>query len=230
MGLGLWRKKRGQCQHAALGNRYTICRFVRLPASRSRAGETRKIADPGTARLFVPGGFSMKRTFVLAGFLATSLCLWLAGASLAEDRLSQKDKNFLKEAASGGQFEVKLGKIAEEQATSPEVKKFGELMVKDHTALNKLLTDLADSKGLDIPKKMNKKDQEEFEKLSKLNGADFDSRYMKLMVADHVNDVSKFEEMANGASDPDVRAFANKALPVLKDHLQRARQLANRFR
>lgn len=173
----------------------------------------------------------MKRTLIAAAFVAAGLSLWLARTSTAQqDRLSEKDKQFLMEAASGGMFEVKIGKVAEDQATNPEVKKFGELMVRDHTELNKLLTDLVQSKGLNIPKKMNEKDQEDFEKLSKRNGADFDVQYVKHMVADHVNDLSKFEAEAAEGQDPDVRAFANKAIPVLRDHLQRARALANTIR
>jgi putative membrane protein len=175
----------------------------------------------------------MKRSLPLAAFLAAALGLWLVGTSVAQrnrNQLSDKDKEFLMEGASGGMLEVKLGKTAEEQATDPAVKKFGRLMVTDHTELNKLLENLAESKGVTIPKKMNKKDQQQFEKLSKLNGADFDSQYVKLMVADHVTDVSKFEDVAVSANDPDVRAFANKALPVLKDHLARARELATRIR
>jgi len=188
-------------------------------------------------------GFYMKRTLAFAAIIAAGLSLWIAGTAIAQreqrrernrvpnqNRLSEKDKEFMLEAASGGMLEVKLGKIAEDQVASPAVKKFGALMVRDHTDLNKQLMDLAERKGVNIPKKMNEKDQAEFEKLSKLNGADFDATYIKRMVADHVHDVSAFETEANDGQDPDVRAFANKALPTLRDHLERARELATRIR
>ena len=41
--------------------------------------------------------------------------------------------NFAVEAANGGMMEVELGKVAQENASSPRVKAFGAMMVKDHT-------------------------------------------------------------------------------------------------
>lgn len=181
----------------------------------------------------------MRHAVSWAVCFAAGISLCLAGTALAQrhkaaqqnqSQLTDKDKDFLMEAASGGMLEVKLGKVAEDQASTPAVKKFGELMVRDHTELNKQLMDLASNKGVTIPKKMNEKDQTQFEKLSKLNGADFNAAYIKRMVADHVQDVSVFEKQANDAHDPDVRAFANKALPTLRDHLERARELATKTR
>ena len=63
----------------------------------------------------------------------------LAGATRAEttptgegSSLSAKDKIFMKKAAKGGMMEVAMGRVAEENATDSEVKKFGARMVKDH--------------------------------------------------------------------------------------------------
>jgi len=77
---------------------------------------------------------------------------------------------------------------------------------------------------------LNKKDKEALEKLSKLHGREFDGHYVKTMVADDVGDIASFDEEAHQGQDPDVRAFANKALPTLRDHLQRARVLSDRAR
>ncbi|MBI3653058.1 MAG: DUF4142 domain-containing protein [Acidobacteria bacterium] len=61
------------------------------------------------------------------------------------------------------------------------------------------------------------------EKLAKLSGADFDREYMKYMVEDHVKDVAMFEKEAKTGKDADIKAFAEKTLPTLKEHLQMAR-------
>jgi len=50
-------------------------------------------------------------------------------------------------------------------------------------------------------------------------GADFDREYVEEMVDDHEEDVAAFEKQAQSATDPDVKAFAAKTLPVLKKHL-----------
>jgi predicted outer membrane protein len=53
-------------------------------------------------------------------------------------RLGSADKAFIKDAAKGGMMEVALGRVAEENATDSEVKKFGERMVKDHSKRMKI--------------------------------------------------------------------------------------------
>jgi putative membrane protein len=49
---------------------------------------------------------------------------------------------------------------------------------------------------------------------------------MRSMVSDHKEDVSKFQSEANKARDPDVKQFASKTLPTLKEHLQLAESTA----
>ena len=68
-------------------------------------------------------------------------------------------------------------------------------------------------------------EQKRADKLSKLSGADFDRAYMKDMVEDHVKDVAMFEKEAKNGKDADVKAFADKTLPTLREHLQMARDV-----
>src|SRR5690348_16625868 len=49
-------------------------------------------------------------------------------------KLSKKDKSFAEEAAMGGMAEVELGKLAQQNAQSDDVKQFGARMVQDHGA------------------------------------------------------------------------------------------------
>jgi len=62
-------------------------------------------------------------------------------------------------------------------------------------------------------------------KLSALSGAEFDREYGKMMLSDHRKDVSEFEKQSTRATDPDLKAFATKTLPTLKEHLQMAESL-----
>ncbi|MBE5319945.1 DUF4142 domain-containing protein [Pedobacter sp. MR2016-19] len=63
------------------------------------------------------------------------------------------------------------------------------------------------------------------EKLNNLSGASFDKAYVGMIVADHQNAVSLFER-ATQSTDPAVKAYANKYLPVLKKHLKQIQALA----
>ena len=63
--------------------------------------------------------------------------------------------------------------------------------------------------------------------LGTADGADFDKRYMESMgLQAHRDTVALFEKGARDARDPDVKAFAQKTLPKLKQHLEMAQQVA----
>jgi putative membrane protein len=132
------------------------------------------------------------------------------------------DSSFVTKAAQGGMAEVKLGNLARDKAESPDVKKFGETMVADHTRANDELKHLAASKGITLPTGIDSKDQATYDRLSKLSGAAFDKAYMRDMVADHKTDISEFKREADRGADADLKAFASKTLPTLEHHLQMA--------
>ena len=58
-----------------------------------------------------------------------------------------------------------------------------------------------------------------------MKGEDFDRAYSKMMLNDHVKDVSEFEKQSTKGADPDIKAFAGKTLPTLQQHLELARAL-----
>jgi putative membrane protein len=128
-------------------------------------------------------------------------------------------ENFVTEAAEGGMAEVEMGKIAVKNAQDAEVKKFGQMMVDDHTKANQELKALATKKSIKVPDDVGSH-KSTVEKLSSLKGADFDKEYVNEMVNDHKKDVDEFEKQATTATDPEIKAFAAKTLPVLKKHLE----------
>jgi putative membrane protein len=136
--------------------------------------------------------------------------------------LSHGDREFVEEAAKGGMAEVELAKIAQERASSPEVKQFAQRMEQDHSKANEQLRMLAQSKGVTMPAGPKATENHEASKLSKLQGPDFDRAYMDHMVKDHEKDVKEFNKMAKNAKDPDVKAFAQQTAPTLEEHLQLA--------
>lgn len=148
-----------------------------------------------------------------------------AANRLPNEPLANEDTAFLREAASGGMMEVKLGQLAGERAANADVRRFAERMVNDHTNINRDLTTFAERKGVSIPKEMNKEHQATLDKFKDLRGADFDRTYMKTMVKDHEDDAKAFEKQAKDAKDPDLKALASRVLPFVKNHLTMAREV-----
>jgi putative membrane protein len=135
------------------------------------------------------------------------------------------DKKFVKDAALGGMTEVELGKLAAEKGSSEAVKQFGQKMVDDHSKANEELKQVASNEKMDIPDSLDSKHKSRIDKLSKLSGSDFDKAYLKDQVKDHQQDVSEFQSEAQGGTDPNVKQFAVKTLPVLQDHLSMVKDL-----
>jgi len=132
------------------------------------------------------------------------------------------DQTFVTEAVQAGMAEVELGKLAEERASSDQVKSFGQRMVTDHSKANDELKTITQSKNITLPTDLNPHDQALYDRLSKLSGTAFDRAYMEAMVTDHKEDVNEFQRESTAATDPDIRSFAAKTLPTLEEHLKMA--------
>src|SRR5262249_35844689 len=137
--------------------------------------------------------------------------------------IASSDSSFLRKAAEGGIAEVALGNLAKEKASDPAVKEFAQKMIDDHSKANVELKAVASQKGVAVPAGADSKSKKELDKLSKLSGSEFDRAYMKLMVSDHQKDVAEFNKEVQSATDSDVKAFVEKTLPTLQQHLQMAR-------
>jgi putative membrane protein len=138
------------------------------------------------------------------------------------DPLTRGDRKFIEEAAQGGMAEVEHGKLAAQRATHPQVKQFAERMVADHTKAHDELKTIAGARGVTPPTTVERKHHRQMEKLGKLQAADFDHEYMKQMVDDHKKTVALFEKQAKSGKDGDLKSFAIKTLPTLKEHLAQA--------
>lgn len=145
-----------------------------------------------------------------------------AGAS---GSASMSDRAFVKEAAQGGMAEVKLGQLAQDRASNQMVKSFGERMVVEHATANDKLKEAASKASVQLPSDMSAKDKALYDRLSKLNGAEFDKAYAKAMVEDHTKDVSDFQREARSGRDQDIKMFAQRALPTLEEHLNHAKEM-----
>jgi len=157
-------------------------------------------------------------------FLAAFLALLAAGTTTAFAQ-NQKDDMFVKKAQSGGNKEVRLGQLASERAVAPQVKAYGEMMVKDHQAAQGELSQLLQQKDYRLPDNENKDADKSYEKLSKCPAGDFDENYMNEMVKDHEKVVALFEKEAEKGDDPEIRQWAKGKLPVLQQHLKNAQNI-----
>jgi putative membrane protein len=143
-----------------------------------------------------------------------------------DESLSRGDRKFLQDAAEGGMFEVQVAQLAASKATDPAVKDFANKLVQDHQQANNELVQLANAKHVELPAAPSRGKRHALAKLGKMNGAEFDRNFVKEVgLKDHEKDIKKFEKAADKVKDPDVKAWAQKTLPHLREHYALAQKL-----
>ena len=167
----------------------------------------------------------------------------------ATTAIAAADAEFIKRAAEGGMKEVEVGKLAQTRASDSTVKAFAERMVKDHGMGNDELMSLAKSKGVALPPVTTTTDATlkpdpsapgtrepsargtsgAGDPFAGLKGAEFDRAYMNQMVGDHEKTVQLFEQEATSGQDPEVKAWAAKKLPTVREHLAQATSIRDRL-
>jgi putative membrane protein len=191
-----------------------------------------------------------QRWMPAAGRMATRW-LWAAAAlsllpaaSPAQDRMAEASRSVaqageLKGSAhtlwklhQANQMEIKMGDQAKSNARSPAVKKYGELMVTDHTAADAKVTAWAKKLNVDLDQPAPASDKAEMDEgqsqmdaLRSTQGADFDAKFIKTMVDDHKKVIALVTSARAEAAQKDIRPLLDELLPKLRHHLQLALQL-----
>ena len=137
------------------------------------------------------------------------------------DARVKDDNDFVHDVALMNLAEIELSRMALDKATNPDVKAFAQRLVQDHTAVNTELTALAKSKDLKIPASAKPAQAA----LAKLSGPAFDKAFVALMVKEHEAAIALFEGESRDGRDAEVKEWAAKQLPALREHLTQAKSL-----
>lgn len=160
--------------------------------------------------------------------LAAALGAALPFVAIAQDTpqgAPTADAAFVKEASAAGLAEVALGQMGASQGSTDQVKTFGQQMVTDHEKANNELKGIADTKGLQVSTSPSSKDEAASKAIGAKSGAAFDQAFGQKMLMDHRKAVALFAKESTSGKDPELKAFATKTLPTLKQHLDMAMKL-----
>jgi len=157
-----------------------------------------------------------------------SAAVGVAGVTKAGEttgQLTEGDAKFARTAMGSGMAEVRMGQLIMEGAQSSALRDFGQRIVKDHTKANQELIRLAASKGVPAPSTADEKHEKMLTELSKLKGAEFDKTAIHHAVTDHQEAIELFQNASQTLQNNELKAFAQRTLPTLKEHLQLAKGL-----
>ena len=135
--------------------------------------------------------------------------------------------DFVQKAAMSDMYEVEAGKIATQKGQTAPVKGFAEMMVDAHSKTTEELKGIIASEkiNVDLPTKLDAKHQKLIDDLNAASSADFDSTYAKQQVDGHQEAVDLFDSYAKKGNNAALKAFAQKTLPVIQQHLDAAKKL-----
>lgn len=152
----------------------------------------------------------------------------LLSAGIAAAAGAPSDAQIAHIAVTANQIDVDAGKLALTKTQNAEVKKFAELMVKDHSGVNEKAGALASKLKLtpednDTSKSLKKGADEATAKLKGLSGAEFDKAYVANEVTYHAAVLGAIDTvLIPNAKNAELKKLLETVRPVIAAHLAHA--------
>jgi len=137
--------------------------------------------------------------------------------------VSDDDKTFLDGVKTAGSLEISMAKLAQ-QSSNPKIKSFADMMIRDHTQMDKEVEALATESQVVLRTDFDNDQLKEIDMMKGLKGAAFDQHYKDMMVKSHAKTVELFKSGMD-TRDEKVKNFATKSLAVIESHHQAAQKL-----
>ena len=180
----------------------------------------------------------MKKSILAAGFLAVFGVGGLpaqaqthpaqVGVAVGEPG-KQTGPNFVKTLMMADKYAIAAGKLAVKDAHDPAVRALAHDMVADHRkkmkALKKIYDRILPGKTPTPPPAFDPPHQRLYHKLQ-ASGAAFDRVYIAQQVDDHQKALDFAKGYADHGKNPKLRAYAQKRVPEIADHLARLQNLS----
>ncbi|GGP27104.1 DUF4142 domain-containing protein [Silvimonas amylolytica] len=147
-------------------------------------------------------------------------------AANAPSRRSIPDAGFVKEASRAKEEDIAAARLALQHTRTPAVQRFARHVIREQSAAGHQLEIIAPP-SIDRAARTQASQEDDLASLHGLRGKAFDKAYIHMQVAANEQAVQLFQTEARSGQDPDLKTFAARTLPMLQQHLQSARQLAD---
>jgi putative membrane protein len=156
--------------------------------------------------------------------LLLALPLGFAACQRSGDlRRDAADNNFADQVAAASASMVALGQMAARRSANPAVRQFAQRVVAERTMIDSELIAVARRRGVQPPAAPDPRDTEAGRELSPYAEAAFDQRYLAQQVQAHDLQRTLFRNQAQEGTEAELRAFAERYLPVVEAHARMAR-------
>lgn len=175
----------------------------------------------------------MSRSLILAaaGALALAACasteadMAADNAAAAGDMTPTQRGAYVEMAAASDLFEIQSSQLALSRAQRPEVRQFAQMLIDHHRQTTAQLTAAATAAGTPPTPDLMPMQQQMMDELRGASGAGFDAVYLRQQVPAHEMALALHENYARNGDTAALRGTAAAAVPIIRQHLDRARQL-----
>jgi putative membrane protein len=138
------------------------------------------------------------------------------------------ERDFVTKIATRTVYEIEVSRLAADRALSPAVRDYAGRLVQDDTLMNDDLVALMSAHGVAPPKGLPADKSTKLHKLASLQRSDaFDSGYIRVVgIEDRRKAIAMFEKTRARMRDPDLRAWIDRSLTVMRAHLTNAQGIA----
>lgn len=135
------------------------------------------------------------------------------------------DVAFVEDTLKDNDTQIQLSQLAQQKASSGDVKDFSQRMIQIHNQLNQQLVPLAKRLDVNQNQKPNKQEKKEIAQLQQLSGADFDAAYLQAMAREQEHTLKQLKN-EESAQNPILQKVARADEPVLTQHYQTLQKIA----
>lgn len=134
---------------------------------------------------------------------------------------------YVTNAAISDMYEIESSKMALERTKSPEVKKYAQMMIDDHTATSKQLKSTLQKAGVKVtpPTALDDRRRGMIDNLKAAKAEDFDTTYLDQQTAAHEEALTLHQGYADDGDNDQLKQLAAKTTPKIQSHLDMVRKL-----
>jgi predicted outer membrane protein len=177
------------------------------------------------------------RTYRVLSFAAIAMVAWMSAllfpqnvfADGAKSSLNSADESFVKQAGQMSKDEMKIAELGTQKAERTDVKGLAEMLMKDRTAMNTDLSQLAETKHVPLSAVISPASAQKFKNLEKYFGIDFDRAFVGMMEGAQQSAISMFEKAEKKVADADLKVWFSRNLASLRLNLDQIKDLKSKL-
>ncbi|HEX4384938.1 MAG TPA: DUF4142 domain-containing protein [Myxococcales bacterium] len=156
-----------------------------------------------------------------------------AGMSAASSATALSDAQIAGITGAAHKGEIEAARMARKQSKNAKVRAFAAQMIKQHTDAQKAEAAVASKAGItpadsDLSQKLTQGSADTASQLKDLKGKEFDKAYVKAQVDAHTKVLDTIDNvLVPAAQNPALKAQLQKERPVVAQHLEHAKKLAD---